>query len=124
MENEEFEKIWRLLSSLFPNAAAKKSNVDKAVWRKGLSHYSMADVSDRVMEYARQKKYFPDLADITSGLKTSEEQSAEIEAATIHNAKLLASILKIDAPDAATADEAMKWYRSLSIEKIMLGGRT
>ena len=115
MTNDEFQKIWRLLGSLWPAAAAKKTKVDIAVWRKGLSGYAMADVSDRVMDYAKENKFFPDLSDITAGLKTEDEEAEEIEAATIHNAKLLALIRKVEAPEFQTASAAMEWFYSLEV---------
>ena len=79
MTNDEFEKIWRLLSSLFPSAAAKKSKVDIVVWRKGLEPYAMSEVSDRIMTYAQRNKYFPDLADITGNLLQKDAGFCDIE---------------------------------------------
>lgn len=116
MTNGEFEKVWRLLGSLWPAAAAKKSKVDIAVWRKGLSGYAMADVSERIMDYAKQNKYFPDLSDVTAGLKTEDEEKEETMAATIHNAKVYARICGIRIPDVATAAEAMEWYHGLEVK--------
>lgn len=115
MTNDEFQKVWRLLGSLWPAAAAKKTKVDIAVWRKGLSGYAMADVSDRIMDYAKQNKFFPDLSDITAGLKTEDEEKAETMAATIHNAKVYARICGIRIPDVATAAEAMEWFHGLEV---------
>lgn len=115
MTNDEFQKIWRLLGSLWPAAAAKKTKVDIAVLRKGLISYAMADVSDRIMDYAKQNKFFPDLSDITAGLKTEDEEKAETRAATIHNAKLLALIRKIDVPDFDSAAAAIEWFHSLEV---------
>ena len=81
MNNGEFEKIWRLLVSLWPGAAAKKSKVDKAVWLKGLEPYAMTDVSDRIMTYAQHNKFFPDLADITGNLLRKQFKPRDIEMA-------------------------------------------
>ena len=115
MTNGEFEKVWRLLGSLWPAAAAKKSKVDIAVWRKGLSGYLMEDVSERVMEYAKENKYFPDLSDITAGLKTDDDETAEAEEAVIHNAKLYARVRGIEIPQVKTAAEAMEWFHGLEV---------
>lgn len=115
MTNDEFKKIWRLIGSLWPAATAKKTKVDIAVWRKGLSGYAMADVSERIMDYAKQNKFFPDLSDVTAGLKTEDEEKAETMAATIHNAKVYARICGIRIPDVATAAEAMEWYHGLEV---------
>lgn len=113
MSRDEFEKIWRLLQTLWPSAAAKKGNNDKIVWQRALSAYEMVDVSDRIISYAQGNKFFPDVADITKGLQTDRENAEEINAAIIHNAKLLAKILRVDAPDFSTAAEAMDWYHGL-----------
>lgn len=113
MSGNEFDKIWRLLQTLWPNAAAKKSKNDIEVFRRGLAGYSMPEVADRIMEYARGNKYFPDLADITAGLKAAADETDEIEAAIIHNAKLLARIKRIKAPDFANKAEAMEWFHGL-----------
>jgi len=110
MTTDEFEKIWRLLSSLFPSAAAKKSKVDIAVWRKGLEPYAMSEVSDQILTYAQNNKYFPDMADITKHLLRKQ---TDAEKAIIHNAKLLAKIKGIEPPPFETSDDAMDWYHEL-----------
>ena len=91
MTIEEFEKIWTLLTSLWPNAAAKKSHVDKAVWRKGLEVYRMDEVSDRILTYARQNKFWPDLADITGHL-LRKSGDAEIQEKIAHMEKMLSKM--------------------------------
>ena len=68
MTQNEFDRVWRLFEILFPAAAKKKSENERAVWRVGLEPYGMQDVTDAVMKYARQSKFFPDLADITASL--------------------------------------------------------
>lgn len=113
MSRDEFEKIWRLLQTLWPNAAAKKGNNAKIIWQRALSAYDMTDVSDRIMSYAKGNKFFPDVADVTKGLQTERENAEEINAAILHNAKLLAKILHVDAPDVSTAAEAMDWFHRL-----------
>ena len=113
MDSAEFSKIWTLMKRLWPAAAAKRSEQDVTIWRRGLADYDMGEVSDRIMAYAQREKYFPDLADITKGLRTVAENAEAAEAATIHTAKLLARIKGIEVPDVATAAEAMAWYRGL-----------
>ena len=68
MTESEFDRVWRLFGTLFPAAAKKKSENEKAVWRVGLEPYEMHDVTESVMNYARQSKFVPDLADITAPL--------------------------------------------------------
>ena len=113
MTSNEFDKVWRLLGSLFPSAAAKKSQVDIAVWRRGLSVYGMEEVSDRIMDYAREHKFFPDLADVTAGLTvpTVNEGNEELEAAAIANAKVYAIVRGLRVPDFQTGREAYDWFR-------------
>lgn len=114
MNNEEFDRVWRLLGSLFPAATAKKSHVDIAVWRRGLENYSMAAVADSVMEYARNNKYFPDLADITKGLQAeADEDDEDFDAVIINLAKMIARAKGIEPPDFETKDDALAWARGL-----------
>lgn len=68
MTQNDFDRIWRLFETLFPAAARKKSENEKIVWRVGLEPYALQDVTGAVMDYARQSKFFPDLADITASL--------------------------------------------------------
>ena len=78
MTQNEFDRVWRLFETLFPAAAKKKSENERAVWRVGLEPYGMQDVTDAVMNYARQSKFFPDLADITAPLPR-QPSAREIE---------------------------------------------
>ena len=111
MSDTEFDKIWTLIGSLWPNAAAKKTKVDMAVWKKGLADFEMADASDAIMTYAKGNKYFPDLADITKHLLPA--RYSEADEAIINTAKLLAKIRKLPPPDFATKQEAMDWFHGL-----------
>ncbi len=110
MSSNEFEKVWRLLESLFPTAAAKKKPVDKTVWKHALEPYDMKDVTDRIMVYAKNNKFWPDLADITAKMLSVQFNP---EAAIIRMARLLARIKGMDAPMLTTKDEAMEWYHGL-----------
>jgi hypothetical protein len=69
MTKEEFSKVWTLITELWFEQAKKRK---PKVWYIGLQPYSMEEVTDRIMEYARNNKFFPDLADITAGLKMVE----------------------------------------------------
>lgn len=74
MTQNDFSRVWRLLETLFPAAARRKSENDIAVWRVGLEPYALQDVTNAVMDYARQSKFFPDLADITATLPRQPTQ--------------------------------------------------
>ena len=113
MENGEFEKIWRLMGILWPNAAAKKSEVDKAVWRKALAGYTMQSVSDRIMAYAKGNKFFPDLADVTKGLNAIRVTASAAEAAVLHNIRVYAKFKGVKAPEFDSAADAMAWFREM-----------
>ena len=110
MDNAEFDKIWRLLGSLFPGAAAKKGPVDKRVWKQALAPYDMQEISDRIMAYAKQNKFFPDLADITAKMISVQFNA---DAAIIGNARLLARVKGIEVPMLTTKEEAMDWFHGL-----------
>ena len=90
MTQNEFNRVWRLFETLFPAAAKKKSENDRAVWRVGLEPYDLRDVTDAVMDYARQSKFFPDLADITAPLpKQPSRRELEARRRDIENLKKL-----------------------------------
>lgn len=89
MTGEDFGKIWRMIIALWPNASPGKSENVRRVWEYGLRPYSSEDVTERVIRYARQNKFFPDLADVTGGLREQEDpekQREEIE----HTKRMLA----------------------------------
>ncbi|MBO7669051.1 MAG: hypothetical protein J6S60_00545 [Oscillospiraceae bacterium] len=111
MSRDEFDKIWRMMATLWPNAAAKKTDRDKKVWAKIMGSYKMQDVTDAVMAYSKTNKFFPDVADITKNLLGYEPVDGE--AYIIRCTKLLAKIKGIEAPDFQTKDEALEWYRGL-----------
>ena len=79
MTQNDFDRVWLLFETLFPAAAKKKSKNERAVWRVGLEPYGLRDVTEAVMNYARQSKFFPDLADITASLPR-QPSAHEIEA--------------------------------------------
>ena len=81
MTTTEFERVWNLLSGLWPNASKPNR---KRIWEIGLAPYGMDDCTNAIMEYARRSKYFPDLADVTAALVPEEimkpESNAEMDA--------------------------------------------
>lgn len=114
MTEVEFDRVWRLLGTLFPAATAKKSKNDLAVWRRGLAGYVMTDVSDRIIEYAQQKKFFPDLADITNGLKREVVHEDDTDASLMHNARVYARVIGIKAPEFRDGADAWAWFERVS----------
>ena len=115
MSGNDFEKIWRLLGSLYQGAAAKKGPVDKAVWKHALAPYDMTTVSEQIMAYARRNKFFPDLADITAHL-IADDYFPDTEGTIIKTAKIYAHLASIEAPDFSTAEEAMDWFHGLEVQ--------
>ena len=111
MTGEEFAKVWRLMASLWPNAAAKKTERDKKVWTKIMESYKMQDVTEAVMAYSKTNKFVPDVADITKNLIGHE--IVDVDAYIIRATQLLAKIKGIEAPDFQTKDEALEWSRGL-----------
>lgn len=110
MSGPEFDKIWRLMASLWPNAAAKKSEIDKTVWKKSLEPYGMAEITERIMTYSRQNKFFPDVADITKRMLAGY---GSYDDAIRKNAKAAARIAGVALPEFSSTEEARKWVLSL-----------
>ena len=80
MLEEDFNQIWRLLRIYFPSAAAKKESNFKSAWFYAMQPYRKDDVTAAIVNYARNNKYFPDLADITADLpleQADEEREQE-----------------------------------------------
>jgi len=77
MNTEEFDKLWRLFASLFPAAVKKRGPNAKEVWERAMSPYSLDEATEATLKYARQNKFFPDVADITGGLAPVEPEMEE-----------------------------------------------
>ena len=110
MSRDEFEKIWRLMASLWPNAAAKKSDVDKTVWFKSLEPYDMKQITERIMSYSRTNKFFPDVADITRMMLS---RYGSYDDAIRKNVKAAARIAGVALPEFSTTEEARQWALNL-----------
>jgi len=80
MDTEEFAKFWVLLLNLFPAAASKKSWNIKKVWELAMSPYDLSGATEAAVEYARSKKFFPDISDITAGLCVKDGPDQECKA--------------------------------------------
>lgn len=114
MTEAEFSRLWVLFGELFPAAVRKKGEKNKAVWRKGTEPFLLSDVTAAVMEHARKNNFFPDLAEIVSGLEQDEQWKyvrGKGESAIAHNAKLYAKIAKVQNPNCEVDAEYMQWFR-------------
>ena len=79
MNREERKKIYFLLSQFYENAKQLKSPEKLTAWGLVLQNYTYGDVKAKVLEYAAQNKYFPDISDITAGLTPVASESGEDE---------------------------------------------
>lgn len=68
MDTAEFGNLWTLMANLFPASPKLKKQNMKKVWEIAVSSYALEDVTSSMVAYARKNKFFPDIADITSGL--------------------------------------------------------
>lgn len=82
MTTEEFGQYWTLMRNLFPAASRLNSENTKMVWSVALEPYTLEQATNATMDYARKNKFFPDIADITSGLPLPEEQQSEADCGT------------------------------------------
>ena len=69
MDKNERQKIYTLLSKYYPRARQLKDSATLTAWGYVLERYTYEDVKNSVINYAARNKYFPDLADLTGGLK-------------------------------------------------------
>lgn len=72
MERLEFDKIWNLYRTLYPGHHNLDDENLKIVWEVALRPFSLDDVTAAVMAWARKKKYFPVIAEITGDLTPVE----------------------------------------------------
>lgn len=72
MDKRGFEKIWNLYRTLYPGHHNLDDENLKIVWEVALMPFSLDDVAASVMAYARKKKYFPNIAEITENLEPEE----------------------------------------------------
>ena len=82
MTKRDVEKLFSLLEQLFPEATRKrKSPVRLSAWALALEPYAYEDVKAAAVEYARRKKFFPDIADLTASLSPVVNPSPREEGA-------------------------------------------
>ena len=75
MDRCEVEKLFTLFSQFWPNKQVTAKM--KLAWEIALEPYSYADVRAAAVAYARCNKFFPDVADITMGIATQDDQPPE-----------------------------------------------
>lgn len=69
MTPRQIRKILSLLHSYWPNAKALKSKEAVTAWAEAIKKFPYDDVKTAVVDYAVDNKFFPDIYDITCGLK-------------------------------------------------------
>ena len=67
MTREETRSLLNLLADFYPNAKQVKGNNTRMLdaWALALEIYSFDECRQAALEYARENKFFPDIADIT-----------------------------------------------------------
>lgn len=74
MDKAETGKIFTLLRQFYPHAAAAKEEYFRYAWELALRPYSYDDVRASALRYATREKFFPDLADLTEGLRREDAE--------------------------------------------------
>ena len=69
MTKEEIGKIFVLMQQFYPNARQLQDRTTLLAWKLVLVKFPYNDVKNAVVDYAISNKFFPDVADITAGLK-------------------------------------------------------
>lgn len=69
MTKEEVGKVFTLLQQFYPNARQLQDRTKRLAWELALKRFPYNDVKNAVVDYAIANKYFPDMVDITGGLK-------------------------------------------------------
>lgn len=75
MEKNEVGKLFTLLGQFYPNKQLSENM--KLAWGIALEPYRYGDVKTAAVAYVRRNKFFPDVADLTAGLETTEDKPAE-----------------------------------------------
>lgn len=68
MEKSDVERLFSLLECYYPNASQLKNKRVQAAWCMAMEPYDYEAVKAAAVAYARRNKFFPDVADILSGL--------------------------------------------------------
>lgn len=85
MNAHEFDKFWRGMVALRPKDSRLTGDRNvRAAWCAALEPYALEDASHALMDYCRSAngKLFPDIADVTGGLRmeqpVSDREDADI----------------------------------------------
>ena len=73
MTVDEVKKVQRLLGAFFPTAKQMTNEDLWSAWKIALASYEYEEVRQRIVQYATENKFFPDLADLTGGLQEQEK---------------------------------------------------
>lgn len=79
MTKDDVAKLFTLFGELYPNK--RVSGNLRLAWEYATEPYAYEDVRAAAIAYARENKYFPDVADITGGLASARNDSEEPERA-------------------------------------------
>lgn len=79
MDVKDTEKLFNLFRSFFPNAKQLDSKPTQRAWVAALEPYNSDDVVAAAIAYFQKNKFFPDLADITAGLKQEKKEKQDAE---------------------------------------------
>lgn len=93
MTKAEFDKLWRLLGTYWPNAQQAKNADMRLAWWYAVQPINYDDAKAAVIAYTRKNKFFPDVADVTSGL-IPEEPDAGDDSDHYHSPAYIAEIRK------------------------------
>lgn len=104
MDARETEKLFALLGCYYPNAKQLKSKPMQAAWVIALEPFAYEDVKAAAVAYVRKKNFFPDVADLTAGLVSSNETQASNDAVDQMQADAWAWVEKLDQAKKPTAE--------------------
>ena len=75
MTKGETAKLFLLLGQFYPNK--RPTTEQRLAWELALEPYAYEDVRAAAIAYARERKFFPDLADLTDGICVSSDEKDE-----------------------------------------------
>lgn len=73
MSREECGRLFTLLAQFYPREQKLRSALWREAWVQALVPYRYEPVKARVLVYAAQKRFFPDLSDLTANLPRRAE---------------------------------------------------
>lgn len=84
MDRAEREKIYTLLGKFYPHAKTLQDREALTAWGMVLEDFTYDDVKASVLRYAAGNKYFPDIADLTVGLRRISDAKEQESARSDH----------------------------------------